>query len=174
MGPGNTEKQLQMMQDLKASVICATSSYALLIAEQVEKRGLMDKIHLKVLTHEKTVYDGDIDELYVKTKDGQMGILKNHIPFVCTLDIGVAKIIANNICQCLSLVGGILQFSNNYATILTDCAELDCDIDAVRARQARDRAAKRLQDKDESTDIKRAQIALARAQARLNATEKHF
>nr|WP_318660734.1 phenylacetate--CoA ligase [uncultured Treponema sp.] len=47
MGPGNTEKQLQMMQDLKASVICATSSYALLIAEQVEKRGLMDKIHLK-------------------------------------------------------------------------------------------------------------------------------
>ncbi|MBR0155695.1 MAG: AMP-binding protein, partial [Treponema sp.] len=47
MGPGNTEKQLQMMQDLKASVICATSSYALLLAEQVEKRGLMDKIHLK-------------------------------------------------------------------------------------------------------------------------------
>ena len=30
MGPGNTEKQLQMMQDLQATVICATSSYALL------------------------------------------------------------------------------------------------------------------------------------------------
>ena len=38
MGPGNTEKQLQMMQDLQATVICATSSYALLLAEQVEKR----------------------------------------------------------------------------------------------------------------------------------------
>ena len=36
MGPGNTEKQLQMMQDLKSTVICATSSYALLLAEQVE------------------------------------------------------------------------------------------------------------------------------------------
>ena len=47
MGPGNTEKQLQMMQDLKSTVICATSSYALLIAEQVEARGLKDKIHLK-------------------------------------------------------------------------------------------------------------------------------
>ena len=47
MGPGNTEKQLQMMQDLKATVICATSSYALLLAEQVESRGLEKNIKLK-------------------------------------------------------------------------------------------------------------------------------
>ncbi len=47
MGPGNTEKQLQMMQDLKSTVICATSSYALLLAEQVEARNLKDKIFLK-------------------------------------------------------------------------------------------------------------------------------
>lgn len=47
MGPGNTEKQLQMMQDLKATVLCATSSYALLIAEQVEARGLGKNIKLK-------------------------------------------------------------------------------------------------------------------------------
>ena len=47
MGPGNTEKQLQMMIDLEATVICATSSYALLLAEEIEKRGLKDKIHLK-------------------------------------------------------------------------------------------------------------------------------
>ena len=47
MGPGNTEKQLAMMQDLKTTVLCSTSSYALLLAEEVEKRGLIDKIHLK-------------------------------------------------------------------------------------------------------------------------------
>ena len=47
MGPGNTEKQLQMMQDLDATVLCATSSYALLLAEEVDKRGLKDKISLK-------------------------------------------------------------------------------------------------------------------------------
>ncbi|MBQ7433202.1 MAG: phenylacetate--CoA ligase [Lachnospiraceae bacterium] len=47
MGPGNTEKQLQMMQDLESTVICATSSYALLLAEQIEKRGLKEKIRLK-------------------------------------------------------------------------------------------------------------------------------
>ena len=47
MGPGNTEKQLQMMQDLKSTVITAPSSYALLLAEEINKRGLKDKIYLK-------------------------------------------------------------------------------------------------------------------------------
>ena len=46
-GPGNTEKQLQMMQDLKSTTLVATSSYALLLAEEVEKRNLKDTIHLK-------------------------------------------------------------------------------------------------------------------------------
>lgn len=47
MGPGNTDKQLQMMIDLKTTVLTATSSYALLLAEEINKRGLRDKIHLK-------------------------------------------------------------------------------------------------------------------------------
>lgn len=46
MGPGNTEKQLQMMMDLKSTVLCATSSYALLLAEEIEKRKIKDKIYL--------------------------------------------------------------------------------------------------------------------------------
>ncbi|MBO7543848.1 phenylacetate--CoA ligase [bacterium] len=46
MGPGNTEKQLQMMMDMKSTVLCATSSYALLLAEEIAKRGIRDKIHL--------------------------------------------------------------------------------------------------------------------------------
>ncbi len=48
MGPGNTEKQLQMMVDLKSTVLCSTSSYALLLAEEVQKRNLMDQVHLKI------------------------------------------------------------------------------------------------------------------------------
>ena len=47
MGPGNTEKQLRMMVDLTSTVLCATSSYALLLAEEIERRGIKDQIHLK-------------------------------------------------------------------------------------------------------------------------------
>ena len=46
-GPGNTDKQIQMMIDLKSTVLCATSSYALLLAEEIERRGVGDKIHLR-------------------------------------------------------------------------------------------------------------------------------
>ncbi len=47
MGPGNTEKQLKMMEDMKTTVLCSTSSYALLLAEEIEKRGMQDQIFLK-------------------------------------------------------------------------------------------------------------------------------
>ena len=47
VGPGQTDKQLQMMQDLGSTVITATSSFALLLAEEIQKRGLRDKIKLR-------------------------------------------------------------------------------------------------------------------------------
>ena len=47
MGPGNTDKQIRFMEDMQSTVICATSSYALLLAEEIEKRGVKDKIRLK-------------------------------------------------------------------------------------------------------------------------------
>ena len=47
MGPGNTDKQIKFMEDMESTVICATSSYALLLAEEIEKRGVKNKIKLK-------------------------------------------------------------------------------------------------------------------------------
>jgi len=47
MGPGNTDKQIKMMIDMQSTVICATSSYALLLAEEIEKRGVKSKICLR-------------------------------------------------------------------------------------------------------------------------------
>ena len=47
IGPGNTEKQIQMMIDLKSSALIATSSYALLLAEEIDNKNLHDKIKLK-------------------------------------------------------------------------------------------------------------------------------
>jgi phenylacetate-CoA ligase len=47
-GPGNTEKQLEMLIDLKSTALASTSSYALLLAEEIQKRGLIDKICLRV------------------------------------------------------------------------------------------------------------------------------
>lgn len=46
-GPGNTEKQLELFVDLKSTALASTSSYALLLAEEIEKRGLKSQIQLR-------------------------------------------------------------------------------------------------------------------------------
>ncbi|MDR0309491.1 MAG: phenylacetate--CoA ligase [Candidatus Methanoplasma sp.] len=47
MGPGNTDKQIKMMTDLRSTALCATSSYALLLSEEIKKRGIKDKVCLR-------------------------------------------------------------------------------------------------------------------------------
>ncbi|MDK2887446.1 MAG: phenylacetate-CoA ligase [Thermoanaerobacter sp.] len=47
-GPGNTEKQMEMMIDLKTTVLIGTSSYGLLLAEEAKKRGVLDRIKLRL------------------------------------------------------------------------------------------------------------------------------
>jgi phenylacetate-CoA ligase len=46
-GPGNLELQLELMQDMQTTVLCATSSFALMIAEAVESGGLRDSLALR-------------------------------------------------------------------------------------------------------------------------------
>lgn len=46
-GPGNTEKQLELMVDLQATVLIGTSSYGLLLSEEIHRRGIVDRITLK-------------------------------------------------------------------------------------------------------------------------------
>jgi len=135
---------------------------------------MSDKIHLKIITHEKIVFEDDIDELYVQSIDGRLGILKNHVPVICALNVGVTKVVKDKEPQCIATMGGILQFAHNKATILTDIAELECDIDVARAKHAKERAEARLKAHDETLDIARVQIALAKSIARISAKEKHY
>ena len=53
------------------------------------------RIHFKLITHEKIVYENDIDEFYAQGIDGDFGILPDHTPFMSALKIGVIKIINN-------------------------------------------------------------------------------
>ena len=48
MSSGNTERQLQFMEDLGSTIICCTPSYALNLGEAIKEKGIKDKIKLKV------------------------------------------------------------------------------------------------------------------------------
>ena len=129
-------------------------------------------MRLKILTHERIVFEGNVDEIVLQTTGGQIGILKDHIPLTTSLDIGVTKAKIGESYKYFATVGGIFQFKDNFATILTDVCEDGCDIDVTRAKEAKSRAEARLADANAKVDTQRAQAALARSLARLKAALK--
>jgi len=130
------------------------------------------KLHLKITTHEKVVFDADVDEIYSKGTQGAFGILPGHIPFMSALDIGVTKVVTDGKSQLFSTMGGVFQLTGNEALILTQAAESAEEIDVERAAEAKKRAQERLENETDNLDVQRAEIALAKAFARLKATGK--
>ena len=129
-----------------------------------------NKLHLKILTHAKVVFDADVDEIYSKSEEGEFGILLNHVPFTCGLDIGVTYAIIGEQVEAFTTMGGVFQLKDNQATILTQSAERGSDIDIARAKQAKERAEERLAESQGDNDVQRAEVALARALIRLKAS----
>lgn len=124
---------------------------------------------LKIITHERIIFEGEVDEIVIQTKTGQMGILKDRLPVTTVLDIGVTKAKQGESYKYFATMGGVFQFKDNIATILTDVCEDGRDIDVTRANAAKNRAEARLADTTAKIDTQRAQAALARALARLKA-----
>lgn len=127
-------------------------------------------MHLKIITHEKVVFDEDVDSIQTKGVDGEFGILKGHVPIMSALDIGVTKVTQVEKSKCFTTMGGVFQFKDEEGIILTNTAESGDEIDVARAKEALKRAQARLAERDAEIDAKRAEAAVARAMARLKAT----
>ena len=130
------------------------------------------KINLKIITHETELFNEEVDAIYSKSVEGEFGILPDHQPFMSALDIGVTRAEKEGSMEYFRTMGGIFQFKDNEALILTDLAEKGSDIDVTRAKSAKERAEARLGSHDVEIDNVRAQIALAKAMARLKAALK--
>ena len=126
-------------------------------------------MQLKIITHERIIFEGEVDEIVIQAQTGQIGILKDHIPLTTVLEVGVTKVRQGEKIRYFATMGGVFQFKDNVATILTDVCEDGCDIDVTRANDAKSRAEARLADTSAKIDSQRAQAALARSLARLKA-----
>lgn len=103
---------------------------------------------------------------------GGFQVLPNHAAFISELTIGEVKIEIGEKTEYYAISGGFLEVLNNRVLLLLESAEAAEEIDVQRAEQARQRAEKRLQSRDPSIDIARAQAALARALNRLKVAQR--
>ena len=51
VGPGNIDMHLQFMEDVRSTVFCSTASMALLMAEEIHRRGIADKISIRKIIY---------------------------------------------------------------------------------------------------------------------------
>ncbi len=130
-------------------------------------------ITMEVVTPEHHLCSVETESVVVPAFEGYLGVLPNHAPLITQLSLGVVTYKVGGREKKMAITGGFMEVSDNKVVILADTAELAEDIDTARAESARERAARRLREKDANLDYVRAQAALQRATIRLKAADRN-
>ena len=130
---------------------------------------------VSIVTPDGQVYDDDqVTMLVVNTKEGELGILPNHVPVIAALAIDEVRVNHSQEEDVIAVNGGFVEFSENTATIVADTAENQSDIDVARAESAKKRAEatiRKAQQAHDNSELRRAQISLRRAINRINVSK---
>lgn len=132
----------------------------------------MGKFLLEVVTPDKTVVREDVDMVICPGSEGEFGVLPHHVSLLSALKIGPLVYRKDDKDETLFISGGFVDVNNNKCSVLAESAEKASDIDVDRAMRAKERAQKRLEQKEADLDELRAEIALQRAIMRLQVSRK--
>jgi F-type H+-transporting ATPase subunit epsilon len=125
---------------------------------------------LEIVTPEKILFKDEVEFMVAPAVDGEIGVMRNHAPLVAALKIGVLRYKDSKGSEKrVAVSGGFMEIIDNTGRILAETAELGEHIDVLRAKAARERAERRLAQRDETINSIRAEQALKRAIARIRA-----
>jgi F-type H+-transporting ATPase subunit epsilon len=135
----------------------------------------MNSFRLKIVTPYGLVYDGEAEQLTVRTTSGDLGILAGHINCVAPLGMGQAAVVIDGKRRIAACIGGMLSMVNGVATLVPTTFEWAEDIDADRANASEQQARTVLADKSTSTtDLRLAEARLKRALVRKNVAAQNI
>ena len=128
---------------------------------------------LKIITPDRVFYEGEAIMVELRTTEGEIGVLKNHIPLTSVIAPGILRIRESDTeVKTAALISGFVEILQDSVTILAEVIEWPDEIDVSRAEEARIRAERRLAEKADKTNMKRAELALERSVARIEAAKK--
>lgn len=128
---------------------------------------------LRVLAPDQSVFDGSAEEVILPSTTGQVGILPGHVTMLAALDTGVMRLRAGGSWSSIALLGGFAEVEADEVTVLVNGAQLGTSIDAAAAEaefEAAQTTAAGFEGQAPSTEKVKAQQALAKARAWLQAT----
>jgi len=127
----------------------------------------MTSFPLKIVTPDGVQFDGQAEELVVRTVTGDMGIMAGHINAVSPLGMGQATVITNGEKRYAACIGGMVSVVNGVVTLVPTTFEWADTIDISRAEASKKRAETVLMDKNASdTELALAEARLKRALVR--------
>ena len=127
----------------------------------------MNSFPLRIVTPDGMEFDGQAEEVVVRTTTGDLGIQAGHINCVAPLGMGRATIITEGKKRYAACIGGLISVSSGSVNLVPTTFEWADEIDAARAEASYQRAQSVLRDKNASqTDIRLAQARLHRALVR--------
>ena len=127
----------------------------------------MNAFPLRIVTPDGMEFEGQVEELVVRTTTGDLGILAGHINCVAPLGMGMATILIDGKKRYGACIGGMLSVMDGKATLVPTTFEWADEIDVDRVERSYQRAQTMLHSKDASaTDIKLAEARLRRALVR--------
>lgn len=127
---------------------------------------------LQVISPDRIFYDGEAELVELTTTEGEMGVLKGHIPLTAILVPGVLKIKEAEGVRKAALHDGFVEIFQNHMTILAESCEWPEEIDLKRAEEAKQRAEQRLSSGEANVNIARAELALRKSLIRIQLAEK--
>ena len=122
---------------------------------------------LKVMTVEQCCFDGEVDRIIVRTTQGDVGILPNHVPYIAALGIGGLTVFQNGSKRTAMIAGGFVEVSAEGTVLLTRTCEWADEIDVNAAKEAAEQARKALQGQLSGAARENAQTELKKATTRI-------
>ena len=128
---------------------------------------------LAIISPKGVYLEKDVESLTVKLTSGYRTILSHHASLIGALDYAPMHFVENGKTHYFALHGGAISIKDNKVSLIVNAVEAKDEIDISRAKDAKKRAEERLakKDSDINLDVKRAQLALARALARIKTVE---
>ncbi|PJE63570.1 ATP synthase F1 subunit epsilon [Candidatus Roizmanbacteria bacterium CG10_big_fil_rev_8_21_14_0_10_45_7] len=125
----------------------------------------MKYLNVRILTPEKQVYQGNVQEVTCTTPDGEISILPNHMPLLSLLEDGVVILKEDREDRFFSAGSGFIETDGKEVRILISRAYGQQEIDEEEIKLVRERAQKLLEQYPEKklraeafTMLKRATI----------------
>jgi F-type H+-transporting ATPase subunit epsilon len=127
------------------------------------------KYQLRVVSVERSLFEGDVEFIIANGGDGELGILARHAPLMTSLKPGPLRIheVIGGPEEIIFVGGGFLEVLPERVTVLADVAEHAEEISIERAEEARKRAQEKLAGVLTTAEEVEFQQELATAEARL-------